>query len=48
MASHYRTFHVVCRDCQTESLVDSEERAREFVDEHTADSDHTVDFKRVA
>jgi hypothetical protein len=46
--SSAKTFHVVCHDCCTESLVESKHRARAFVDEHSTDSGHTVEFERVA
>lgn len=47
MSSNDRTFHVVCRDCQTESIVDTKSAAKELVDDHATDSDHAVDFARI-
>lgn len=41
-------YHVVCRDCHVESLVDTETAAEQLVDSHVTESDHTVEFDRVA
>ncbi|EJN61341.1 hypothetical protein [Halogranum rubrum] len=41
-------FHVVCRDCNVESLVETETAAAELADAHAAESNHTVKFARVA
>ena len=37
-------YHVVCRDCTTESLVDSEAEAARRAESHTASTDHRVAF----
>ena len=48
MATTEQVFHVVCRDCDVESLVDSETAAEKLVDTHGTESDHAVEFDRVA
>lgn len=40
-------YHVVCRDCTTESLVDSEADAARRAESHAASTDHRVAFARV-
>jgi hypothetical protein len=47
MATTEQVFHVVCRDCDVESLVDSETAAEALADTHGSESDHTVEFGRV-
>lgn len=40
-------YHVVCRECETELLVESEREARDIVDEHAADASHRIAFSRI-
>ena len=40
-------FHVVCRECPTESLRDSRREAETVADDHTASTDHDVAVGRV-
>lgn len=48
MATTEQVFHIVCRDCDVESLVDTETAAQELADTHVTESDHSVEFDRVA
>ncbi|MFC7068917.1 hypothetical protein [Halobaculum lipolyticum] len=40
-------YHVVCRDCATESLRRSEEDAARVADDHAETADHEVAVARV-
>jgi len=40
-------YHVVCRDCPTESLRHTEDGAAHVADGHAASTDHDVVFGRV-
>ncbi|MFC7137202.1 hypothetical protein [Halobaculum litoreum] len=40
-------FHVVCRDCRTESLRPTEEEAARVADDHAERADHAVAVGRV-
>ncbi|MFC6725285.1 hypothetical protein ACFQE1_13075 [Halobium palmae] len=41
-------FHVVCRDCRTESVVNGRADAERLVADHAATVGHRVEFVRVA
>jgi hypothetical protein len=41
------TFHVVCRDCEFESLVRDPADARRLADDHTETTDHTTQYARI-
>lgn len=40
-------FHVVCRECQTERLLDSAEDATRVADDHAAETGHLVVFDQI-
>jgi hypothetical protein len=42
------TYHVVCHDCQLERLAASRAEARTATEGHAAETDHHVEFGRVA
>ncbi len=44
---HDQLYHVVCRDCPTESLRPSKEAAVEAATDHADDADHDVSVGRV-
>ena len=50
-SSRYSTldkrFHVVCRDCPTETILDDAIEAATFVDDHVESEGHTVIYERV-
>lgn len=41
------TFHVVCRECETEEITQSRRDARAAAADHRAASDHRVAFDRI-
>lgn len=41
------TFHVVCRECETEELTDSKRAARRVAADHESTADHRVAVGRV-
>ncbi len=41
------TYHVVCRDCEVESLVDSASAAETLATDHEAVTNHRIVIKRV-
>ncbi|WP_418282162.1 hypothetical protein [Halorubrum sp. DTA98] len=47
MDTTQRSFHVVCRECRTERVLDTVADAAEFADEHAAETDHVVVFDRI-
>jgi hypothetical protein len=40
-------FHVVCRECRTESVVRSRADAKNLVDEHVSTLGHRAEFAQV-
>ncbi|QLG62168.1 hypothetical protein [Halorarum salinum] len=40
-------YHVVCRECPTESLRDSSNAAEDLATTHAADTDHSVAVGRI-
>lgn len=42
-----RSFHVVCRDCRTERILDTVEEAASVANEHASETGHVVVFDRV-
>lgn len=40
-------YHLVCRDCDHEQIVDSAEAVRQQATDHEAITDHRVAFKQV-
>lgn len=44
-----RTYHVVCRDCPTERIVDSETQASEVAKNHRTElqDNHQIEFARI-
>jgi hypothetical protein len=42
-----RVFHVVCRDCRTESIERTRRAARELADEHSREAGHRITFARI-
>lgn len=47
METTERLFHVVCRECQTERLLESVEDATRVADDHAAETGHLVVFDRI-
>jgi len=45
--SNSPTFHLVCRDCTTELLVETAPRAEQRAADHEAITGHRLDFKRI-
>jgi hypothetical protein len=41
-------FHVVCHDCPHERLAADDEKARELVHDHAAETGHSIESGRVA
>jgi len=41
------TFHVVCRECNTEELTETKQHARRVADDHESTADHRVAVGRV-
>jgi len=41
-------FHVVCRDCAFESVVETSGDAEALVEEHVTDRGHETTFRRIA
>ncbi len=42
-----RQFHIVCRDCRTETVVTSRDEAERLVDQHISQNTHQMTFARV-
>jgi len=42
------TYHLVCRDCDEELLVESAETAKQHASDHESITGHRLDFKQVA
>ncbi|MFW6320309.1 MAG: hypothetical protein ACOC0Z_00530 [Halohasta sp.] len=40
-------YHLVCRDCETELIVETAAAAEQRAADHEAITDHRTDFKRV-
>ena len=41
------SFHVVCRQCRTERLLDSAAEAKRVADDHAAKTGHVVVYDRI-
>ncbi|MEA1932410.1 hypothetical protein [Halohasta litorea] len=45
--SEVPTYHLVCRDCPTELVVETAARAEQRATDHESITGHRLDFKRI-
>lgn len=45
--SERTVYHVVCRECRSESIVESRTDAETLVEDHASTLDHRVEFAQV-
>lgn len=47
MGHHSGVFHVVCRECREEDLLDSRQAAETLATRHAESADHRVAYRRI-